>query len=390
MEGQSSPALRPRNDGKLAQTSHADPGSRVCYLPESSDTFERAPSVVAIIDMKYVWVVVPDILDLPDYKGAEFRDGALQWQLTPELTIVCTAMHAEHSTGMVHTLETFYRKLPRIDLIFFLGTCAAPDWPVELNGGYDQEVLLKIGQQFAVNSSFSLPSADGWACLNGSAPVWPLRGLDMGQARSFSSDAPITKELFQAARRSNYLCCLGDRWSSSFYYSLYQLEVTNNHLALLAIDRYAGAEADSEQTAKCMRQLWESLILWLKSSALSHCSRAVKQQHPSGGTSEEVEALRHLVQQKEEEKQEVQREHMDILVSITEQRKAQARQAQEDPMICKMCYEREINTFCEPCGHAVICSVCSDKLASNPALMSSNHCVSCRTEIRRVHKFILQ
>lgn len=56
----------------------------------------------------------------------------------------------------------------------------------------------------------------------------------------------------------------------------------------------------------------------------------------------------------------------------------------DDPHVCKICYEKRINTCISPCGHSVVCIGCSRELS----IQKKSKCPICRVEIERIVKII--
>lgn len=87
------------------------------------------------------------------------------------------------------------------------------------------------------------------------------------------------------------------------------------------------------------------------------------------------------------------REHIETLSAVINHRdkkvKGDVGEEKVEHFTCKMCCENEVNTIVTPCGHASICSRCSDTLRANPASPCSNKCVICQGQVERVVKFII-
>ena len=436
-----------------------------------------------------IWVIVPSFNDLGLLMNKLMEGPHYMRQVpNPNFTIYVSAINGEHSNHLVHHIEETYRKLQRIDYIFYLGTCVAPDTPVELSGGYaSREEQIARFATFAVSSGFHLPSPSDYPAYNVQGPQ-AMRNLISNMATNpaldfrvrcvngFSSDATIDRPLFEKARRTNYLTVVGDQWISTFYHVMYMLGVNSNHLALTSVERLLGEDPESNEVrdhrCKATQQVFNTFITMVTSPTFvswASGDRPIKMEavanHPivpsndarlrileeenlrlsqqlsnsirppndrsvggdiDGGNyvsnmfydyqgkvsdphndalMSENERLNHRVQSLEKEKMdliaklnsetnaktEIEREHMEVIVDLVKERKRQkSEDKQEDPLVCNMCFENNINTFVLPCKHAVICSKCSDSLASKPGLPSAHMCVACRTPITAVHKFILQ
>lgn len=58
---------------------------------------------------------------------------------------------------------------------------------------------------------------------------------------------------------------------------------------------------------------------------------------------------------------------------------------------CCICFEEQVDTRVLPCGHAVACEKCSEKLRTGQAGENARtHCVYCNTKITSVEKFLRQ
>ena len=55
-----------------------------------------------------------------------------------------------------------------------------------------------------------------------------------------------------------------------------------------------------------------------------------------------------------------------------------------DDGMCIVCYERERETFLEPCNHIVVCEQCSDEFAQNPNSNIRKKCILCRQSINNI------
>lgn len=56
----------------------------------------------------------------------------------------------------------------------------------------------------------------------------------------------------------------------------------------------------------------------------------------------------------------------------------------DDEGLCIICFERERETFIEPCGHIVACEECSHKLSKESNINIREKCILCRQSIRSV------
>lgn len=301
--------------------------------------------------------------------------------------------------------------------------------------------------------SYNVQSPQSMRNLVSNLATNPALDFRVRCVNGFSSDSTIDRPLFEKARRTNYLTVVGDQWVSTFYHVMYMMNINSNYLALTSVARLLGEDPESndarEHRYKALQQTFNMFIAMVTSPTfvlgtsgdrpikmengppndarllqqLSNSDRPPNidadnyisnmfydyqgkvSEHRNDDLVSENERLSNRIQSLEKEKMElvsklnsetnakteIEREHMEVIVDLVKERKRQKNEdKQEDPLVCKMCFENNINTFVESCGHAVICSTCSDSLASKPGLPSSHLCVACRTPITRVHKFILQ
>lgn len=115
----------------------------------------------------------------------------------------------------------------------------------------------------------------------------------------------------------------------------------------------------------------------------------------------DVNSLRSQIEMLEEEKMKLvmqlnaaenartqsEREHIGMLSDMINNRDKKNPQGDDERHLCKMCYTNDVNTVVLPCSHAVICSVCSDKLANNSS--NAEICLICRGKVDRVIKYVL-
>ena len=166
--------------------------------------------------------------------------------------------------------------------MFYLGTSVAPDFPVELSGGYgSREETIERFATFAVASTFQLPSANSYPAYHGQGPLGmrnvithmstdPARDFRVRCVNGFSSDAEIDRPLFEKARRTNYLTVIGDPYIATFYHTIYLLNITTNHLALTSVDRFVGEDPESNDVRdhryKAMERVFNTFMTLVTSA----------------------------------------------------------------------------------------------------------------------------
>lgn len=395
--------------------------------------------------------------------------------------IVMTSPNHNNTASMVLHINRLYACYSRLDYIFLLSDGVVPDVPIDIEGGYGaSDVQLQVGQHFMVRSTFDLPSPDGYVDCHGSVPMSVSQLMTYHRAsdgisqlrlvNGFSSSGNITRSLFNRARNFNYVTAVADKYTATFYFTMYCLDIRTNYASLVVASRVINDnDNDHEASDRELGRLTDSLFTHLlhllddpviqmrpvnianppAPAAASSSSREVEDlrrvvaylQSQQRGDNElperairsrdvnlEVTTLkrintsqqdlitqlqsqlsrgnssssdvrrfqeenRRLVEQLsrlENAKTELEREHMDIVTALTNENAKRIQDHPEDELTCKLCFNNKINTMVLPCKHAVICAECSDRLAANPALPSSQNCVSCRTRITSVHKFFLQ
>ena len=296
-----------------------------------------------------------------------------------------------------------YLQDKNIGYVFLLGKAIASRESIELEAG-GSEKQLKIGDCFVIKSSFQLYSETGTMEFTGNGTdhllqIFSYLCIDNGfkQAKAVSLCEEPHISLFTRARQINYLTAFADQYSAVFYHLMRKKSV-GNCLAFAMIDGFFGERMGGTSLAK----LWDWLAPIL--GGLPKQNNAI----PNNSKVKVIPGPMMVDRPPDEliyQKDRLERENLKLRLDVTQlQSKLESQTRDTEEMLacifkerrqnnsdsetytCKMCFDNTINTLVLPCCHAVICSVCSDKLANT---INAKSCIYCRGNIQRVVKMIL-
>ena len=82
--------------------------------------------------------------------------------------------------------------------------------------------------------------------------------------------------------------------------------------------------------------------------------------------------------------QRFQNEETTDAINVFENKRENIEEEEEEDFICFICMENTPSTRVEPCGHVVICKLCSDHLKQNLHFDFRTECIKCRNPIEFV------
>jgi hypothetical protein len=362
-----------------------------------------------------VWVIFPN-LDLFTDFTKKYR-GSLQFVsekqcvtwTTPSYILYLTCPANDSTISLTNHLFQRISTFPTLNYIFLLGHGTAPSYPVDIGQGFcSSERRINVGEVFFCEQAFNLPDEtsdyDSQGMMNCRMKQRFTSDNDrIPSAPGFSHSGVITEALFKRAQQISYRTAFANKSIATFYYSLYEMNITNLVVALISIDSIVGETISTEDAEKSTDNLFTTFLKMLECSHLRLFNDQINtridprlmprpQSNSNEGNTIDLEiqkatiiSIEKYLEKYESEKKAVEEQHVSVIKDILTNRNTAAGPATiEDQFLCKMCYVNHIDTVVLPCKHAVICSSCSDKFAANPALPSAKNCVFCQTAISQV------
>src|SRR5581483_5693697 len=123
-----------------------------------------------------IWIIIPDnnnlteILKTQKYETTSYDSLYLYKINNKNITYYLSSPPFNNLVSFVYHIFTLYNKFTKLDYIFLLDTCVAPDFPVELHSSIGEpEVKIEKQTIFAIESTFQLFSTQTFADCHGRA-----------------------------------------------------------------------------------------------------------------------------------------------------------------------------------------------------------------------------